>query len=77
MSLLGDGTVNVQAMKSCGRVEVQDHSLLGHAVALRYKPEGCGIDSQQGHRDFSSIQSFRPHCGPGADSASNINEYQE
>jgi hypothetical protein len=22
-------------------------------------------------------QSFRPHCGPGVDSASNRNEYQE
>jgi len=22
-------------------------------------------------------QSFRPHCGPGVDSASNSNEYQE
>jgi len=77
VSLLGDGTVNVQVMKSCRRVEVQDHSLLGHAVALRYKPEGRGIDPRRGHRDFSSIQSFQPHCGPGADSACDINEYQE
>ena len=42
----------------------------GHAVvqmveALRYKPEG---------RWFNS---FRPHYGPGIDSASNKNEYQE
>jgi hypothetical protein len=31
----------------------------GHAVvqlveALRYKPEGCGLDSRWGYRDFSS-----------------------
>jgi hypothetical protein len=44
----------------------------GYAVAqfvqaLRYKPEGRGFDSR----------SFRLHCGPGVDSASNRNEYQE
>ena len=42
----------------------------GHAVVqmveeLRYKPEGRGFNS------------FRPHYGPGIDSASNRNEYQE
>jgi hypothetical protein len=37
--------------------------------ALRYKPEGRGFDSWW--------QFFRPHCGPGVDSASNRNEYQE
>ena len=26
---------------------------------------------------FIDIKSFRSHCGPGVDSASNINEYQE
>ena len=26
---------------------------------------------------FVSIKSFRSHCGPGVDSASNRNEYQE
>jgi len=39
--------------------------------ALRYKPEGRGFD-----RDFSSTYSFRPHIGPGVDSASNKNEYK-
>jgi len=29
------------------------------------------------HCNFSLTQSFRPHCGPGVDSASNGNEYQE
>jgi hypothetical protein len=33
--------------------------------ALRYKPEGQGLDF------------FRPHYGPGVDSACNRNEYQE
>ena len=39
--------------------------------ALRYKQEGCGFDS----RWFIGIF-FRPHYGPGFDSASNRNEYQ-
>jgi hypothetical protein len=48
---------------------------LGYAVAqlveaLRYKPRGRGFDSRWS-------QSFRSHCGPGVDSASNRNEYQE
>ena len=54
----------------------------GHAVvelveALRYKPEGCGFDSRWCHWNFSLTQSFWPHYGPGVDSASNRNEYQE
>ena len=36
--------------------------------ALRYKPEGRGFDSLLCHW---------PHYGPGVDSASNRNEYQE
>jgi len=47
---------------------------MGHAVAqlvetLRYKPEVRGIDSRW--------CSFRPHYGPGVDSASSRNESQE
>ena len=54
---------------------------MGHAVAqlvevLRYKPEGRGFDSRWCHWTFSLTQSFRPHCGPEVDSASNRNEYQ-
>ena len=45
--------------------------------ALRYKPEGRGFDSRWCHWNFSSTKSFRPHYGPGVDSASNRNEYQE
>jgi len=55
---------------------------VGHAVtqmveALRYKPEGRGFDSRCCHWNFSLTQSFRPYYGPGVDSASNRNEYQE
>jgi len=55
---------------------------MGHAVAqlveaLRYKPEGRGFDFRWCHWNFSLTQSFRPHYGPGIDSASNRNEYQE
>jgi len=54
----------------------------GHAVvhlvkALRYKSEGRGFDSRRCHWNFPLKQSFRPHYGPGVDSASNRNEYQE
>ena len=54
----------------------------GHAVAqlveaLRYKSEGRGFDSQWFHWIFSLTLSFRLHYGPGVDSASNRNEYQE
>ena len=45
--------------------------------ALRYKPEGGGFDPRWCHWNFSLTQSFRPHCGPGVDSASNRKEYQE
>jgi len=55
---------------------------MGNAVAqlvkaLRYKPEGRGFNSRWCHWNFSVTQSFRPHYGPGVDSASNRNEYQE
>jgi hypothetical protein len=45
--------------------------------ALRYDPGGRGFDSPSCHWYFSWTQSFRPHYGPGVDSASNRNEYQE
>jgi hypothetical protein len=55
---------------------------VGHAVAqlveaLRYKPEGRGFDSRWCHWNFSLTKSFRPHYGPGVDSAFKRNEYQE
>jgi hypothetical protein len=45
--------------------------------ALRYKREGRGFDFLWCHWIFSLTLSFRSHCGPGIDSASNRNEYQE
>jgi len=56
--------------------------MLGYVVAqlveaLRYKPEGRGLDSRWCHWIFSLTKSFRLHYGPGVESASNRNEYQE
>jgi len=45
--------------------------------ALRYKSESRGFDSRWCHWNSSLVQSFRPHYGPGVDSASNRNEYEE
>ena len=45
--------------------------------ALRYKPEGRGFHSRWYHWNFSLPYFFRPHYGPGVDSDSNRNEYQE
>ena len=45
--------------------------------ALSYNPEGGGFDSRWCHWNFSLTQSCRSHCGPGVDSASDRNEYQE
>ena len=45
--------------------------------ALHHKSEGRWFDSRLCHLNFSLTYSFRPHYGPGVDSASNRNEYQE
>ena len=39
--------------------------------------EGRGFDSRWCHWNFSLTYSFQPHYGPGVDSASNGNKYQE
>jgi hypothetical protein len=44
--------------------------------SLRYKPEGRGVDSGWCHWNFS-FTFIRPHYGPGFDSVSNRNQYQE
>ena len=44
---------------------------------LCYNSEGRGFDSRWCHWNFSLTESFRSHYGPGVDSASNRNEYQE
>jgi hypothetical protein len=41
-----------------------------------YKLEGRGFDSCWNLWDFLLTESFRPHYGPGVDSASNTNERQ-
>ena len=55
---------------------------VGHPVAqlveaLHRKSEDRGFDSRWCYWNFSLIQSFRSHYGPGVGSASNRNEYQE
>ena len=45
--------------------------------ALHYEPEGCGINSLWCPWNFSLTLSFWPHYGPGVDSSSDRNEYQE
>ena len=57
--------------------KVWEHAVVQLVEALRYKPEVCGFDSRWCHWSFSFTKSFRPHCGPGVDSAPNRKEYQE
>jgi len=45
--------------------------------ALRYKPEGPGFDARWCNWNFSLTLFIRPHYGPGVNSTSNRNEYQE
>jgi len=44
---------------------------------LCYKSEGRWFDLSSVSGFFIDIKSFRSHYGPGVDSASNRNEYQE
>ena len=44
---------------------------------LCYKSEGRWFDPSWCQWVFIDIKSFRSHYGPGVDSASNKNEYQE
>jgi hypothetical protein len=65
-----------------GKVEKYAIVIVVYAVvqlieALSYKPEGRDFDSQSGNWNFSSTSYFRPHYGPGVDSASNRNACQE
>jgi hypothetical protein len=54
----------------------EDYAVAQLVQALRYNPEGCGLDSRWGHFNFSLTYSFWPHYDFGVDSASNRNEYQ-
>ena len=69
-------------VRQVGYLKERILDLRGKAIALlvealRYKSEGRGFESRWCNRIFSLTQSFRPHHGPGVDSASNRNEYQE
>jgi hypothetical protein len=44
---------------------------------LCHKPEGRGFDSLWCYWIFQLTPSFQPHYGPGVDTTSNRNEYQE
>jgi hypothetical protein len=46
-------------------------------LSLCYKSEGRWLDSGWCHWNFSLTQPYRSHFGPGVDSTSNRNEYQE
>jgi len=46
-------------------------------MSLLYKSEGRGFDYRWCHWNFSLTYSLRPHYGPGVDSTSNRNKYQE
>jgi hypothetical protein len=56
----------------CKAYNATDHGLVQLVEALRYKPEGRGFDSRLCHWIF-----LLPLYGPGVDSASNRDEYQE
>jgi hypothetical protein len=55
-------------------INIHKHNQLGvgGAEVLRYKSKGRGFDWS-----FSLTYFFRPHYGPGVDSASKRNDYQE
>ena len=44
---------------------------------LRYKPESRGFVSRWSNWEYLLMYSFRPHYGPGVDSVSNRNKYQD
>jgi len=48
-----------------------------NAVVLRYNSEGLRFDSRWSHWDYSFAWCFQSHYGPGVDSDSNRDEYQE
>jgi hypothetical protein len=50
-------------------VNVKKKGLAQLCEALHYKPEGRGFDSRWGNWEFSFTHFFRPHFGPGVDSA--------
>jgi hypothetical protein len=71
--------VQFQEMKSSIHAEFRHVTLLMGGTllvaqlveALRYKSEGRGFDSRWCHWNFFFFLSFRPHCDPEVNSASN------
>jgi hypothetical protein len=59
------------------RTRYYTHIWAQSVEALRYVPEGRSFDSRWCHWNFSLTKLFRSHSGPGVDSASNRNGYQE
>jgi len=57
--------------RTCGFCRIVDDLQISRIEAL----EGRGFSSWRVHLQLT--YSFRSHCGPGVDSASNRNEYQE
>jgi len=64
-------------LRACAGISVRRHAVAQLVEALRYKSEGREFHSRWCQWNFSLIHSFRPHNGPGVDSAFNRNEYQE
>jgi len=55
----------------CHTYEIQEQ------LVEALKPGGRGFRSWRCHLNFSLTQSFRPHYGPGVNSASDRNEYHK
>jgi hypothetical protein len=63
--------------RTFGTALTEWHEVAQLVEALRYKSEGRGFSSPWCQWNFSLAYSFWPHYGPGVDSPSNRNEYQE
>ena len=71
--MLAPTPIRPQAPYICKRDLVPPYLVV---KALRYKPAGRRFDFRLCHWNFSVTYSFRPHYGPGVDSAPDRNEYQ-
>jgi hypothetical protein len=71
--------VRTSNLQSCiiSPLILREHTVTQLVDALRYKPEGHGFNPRWCHGNFSLTYSFRPHYGPGVDTASKSNKYQE
>ena len=72
----GRGQLDLVAIRT-PNISCKGHAMAQLVEVLSYELEGRGFDSRWCHWNFSLTESFRPHCGPGVDSVSNRNEYQE